>query len=114
MIKTKRSTKTIFNIILSILGLIWISPLFFVILNIFKSKQEYNMGTFWTLPEGVNIADNFRIVMESGLFESFGASLLYSLLGAVFAVCFGSYLFTAVRFFRFRFILFRYIKGFQR
>ena len=65
MIKTKRSTKVVLNIILSILGLIWISPLFFVILNVFKTKQEYNLGSFWTLPESSNIADNFRIVKRA-------------------------------------------------
>lgn len=89
MIKTKRSTKITFNIILSILGLIWISPLFFVVMNIFKTKQEYNMGSFWALPESFNLAENFQTVSESGLFASFGSSLLYSLLGAAFSVFIG-------------------------
>lgn len=89
MIKTKRSTKIILNIILSVLGLIWISPLFFVVLNVFKTKQEYNMGSFWTLPEGLNIIDNLRTVIGTDLFSSFGSSLLYAVCGAAFSVFIG-------------------------
>ena len=89
MIKTKRSTKIILNIILSVLGLIWISPLFFVVLNVFKTKQEYNMGSFWTLPEGLNIMDNLQTVIGTDLFSSFGSSLLYAVCGAAFSVFIG-------------------------
>lgn len=84
--RTKKSTKIICNCILTVLGLIWIAPLFFVIVNIVKTKQEYNMGSFWKLPEGFHLAENFKTVAESGLFSSVGASFLYAVLGAVFSV----------------------------
>lgn len=87
--RTKKSTKILFNCILTVLGLIWIAPLFFVILNIVKTRQEYNIGSFWSLPEGFHLMENFQTVVDSGLFSSIGASLLYSALGAVFSVCIG-------------------------
>lgn len=89
--KAKKSTKYIFNVILSILGVIWLIPFFFVVLNIFKTKQEYNMGSFWTLPSGdlfANLADNFQSIVRNKIFNSVGASFLYSAFGTALAVFF--------------------------
>ncbi len=83
---TKKSTRTIINIILSILGVIWVTPAIFAILNIAKTKQEYNLGSFWVLPEGCHLMENFQSVVDSGLIQSAGASLLYAVTGAVFSV----------------------------
>lgn len=87
--RTKRSTKIIFNTILGLLGIIWIAPLLFMILNIVKTKQEYNLGSFWSLPEGFHLLANVKTVFETGLFASLGSSFLYAMLGAVFAVFIG-------------------------
>ena len=86
---TKKSTKIIFNSILAVLGAVWITPLFFVVLNIVKAKQEYNVGSFWKLPEGFHLAQNVQTVLETGLFTSLGASFLYAILGAAFSVFIG-------------------------
>ena len=83
---TKKSTKTIFNVILSVLGLLWITPAVFAVLNIVKTKKEYNMGSFWTLPTGFHISENFQTVLDSGLIQSLGASLLYAIVGAMCSV----------------------------
>lgn len=48
------------NVVLSILGLVWLAPIIFVVLNIFKTKQEYNMGNFWQLPHSFAVVDNFK------------------------------------------------------
>ena len=87
--KTKKSTKVTFNILLSILGVIWILPVFFVLLNIAKTKQEYNLGSFWTMPEGFHAAENMQTVAESGLLSSIGSSFLYAVLGAAGSVLIG-------------------------
>lgn len=80
MIKTSRKAKIIINVILSLFGIIWIMPLFFVIMNLFKTKQEYNLGSLWELPESVNIGiivNNFRDLVANKLFLSFGSTFLY-------------------------------------
>lgn len=86
---TKKSTKIIFNATLTVLGIIWLAPLFFVILNIVKTKQEFNLGNFWKLPQGVHFMENVKSVIETGMFASMGSSFLYSFLGAAFSVFIG-------------------------
>ena len=49
MLKISKRQQMICNVVLSILGLVWLAPIIFVVLNIFKTKQEYNMGNFWQL-----------------------------------------------------------------
>ena len=76
------------NVVLSILGLVWLAPIIFVVLNIFKTKQEYNMGSFWQLPHSFAVIDNFKNVVANKLFVYMGSSLLYAVGGAVLAVFF--------------------------
>lgn len=86
-IRTKKSTTIVCNILLTILGLIWIAPVLFVVLNVFKTKQEYNLGSFWKLPESFSpLLDNIANVVENRLFVSVGSSLLYACVGAAMAV----------------------------
>ena len=40
MIKTSKKIQTVINIILTVFGILWVMPLLFVILNLFKTKQE--------------------------------------------------------------------------
>ena len=55
---TKKSTKIIFNSILAVLGAVWITPLFFVVLNIVKTKQEYKfLEASGGVPFGTERAD---------------------------------------------------------
>ena len=70
------------NVVLSILGLVWLAPIIFVVLNIFKTKQEYNMGNFWQLPHSFAVIDNFKNVVANKLFVYMGSSLLYAVGGA--------------------------------
>lgn len=87
--RTKKSTRILFNTILGILGVIWITPLFFVVLNIVKTKQEYNMGSFWSMPAGFHLLNNMKTVFETGLFASLGSSFLYALSGGACSVFIG-------------------------
>ncbi|WP_026506529.1 carbohydrate ABC transporter permease [Butyrivibrio sp. MC2013] len=84
--KTGKKTKIIFNLILSVLSLIWISPVFFVFLNVFKTKQEYNLGSLWLLPKGNNLMANLKALVTSRVLQSMSVTLLYALSGAVLAV----------------------------
>lgn len=89
MIKTSKRITIIIDIILVIFGIIWIMPLFFVIMNLFKTKQEYNLGSLWVLPEHFNvgiIANNFKNLIANKLFLSFGSTFLYCGVGAASGV----------------------------
>jgi len=80
MIKTSRKAKIVINIILTIFGMVWITPLLFVIMNLFKTKQEYNLGYLWDLPKKFNfeiIVNNFKDLIANKLFLSFGNTLMY-------------------------------------
>ena len=85
-IRTKKSTVTIINVFLSILGIIWMCPIFFVVMNVFKTKQEYNMGSFWSLPKNNAVWDNLKNVVANKVLVSMGSSLLYAVVGAAMAV----------------------------
>ena len=88
MLKISKRQQMICNVVLSILGLVWLAPIIFVVLNIFKTKQEYNMGSFWQLPRSFAVIDNFKNVVANKLFVYMGSSLLYAVGGAVLAVFF--------------------------
>ena len=68
MLKISKRQQMICNVVLSILGLVWLAPIIFVVLNIFKTKQEYNMGNFWQLPHSFAVVDNFKNVVANKLF----------------------------------------------
>lgn len=87
--QTKKSTRIIFNVILTILGIVWITPLVFVVLNTAKTKQEYNLGTLWKIPEGFAVMDNLKTVLQTNLFPSMASSLLYAGIGAALSVFIG-------------------------
>lgn len=89
MIKTSKKIKLMIDIILSVFGIIWIMPLFFVILNLFKTKQEYNLGSLWELPDSFGfgiLAGNFKNLIANKLFLSFGSTFLYCGIGAAVGV----------------------------
>ena len=89
MIKTNKKVTTCINAVLTIFGLIWITPIFFVLLNLFKTKQEYNLGSLWELPESFDfgiIVNNFRNLIANKLFLSFGSTFLYCGIGAAAGV----------------------------
>ena len=61
----KKKSKWLVNVILTILSCIWLSPVVFVLLNTFKGKQEYNLGSLWKLPEGNEFLANLKYVWNS-------------------------------------------------
>lgn len=98
--KTSKKTKTVFNIILGVLSVIWFAPVIFVLLNVFKTKQEYNLGSLWKLPEGNNLLINIQSLFQNHVLESIGVTFLYAFCGAVLAVIialFAAYALTHLR-----------------
>lgn len=82
-----RKKRILIDIFLSVIGFIWVFPVLFVVFNIFKTKQEYNLGFFWELPKQNYLGENLKYLLESTpLLKGMLGSLLYAGLGALFAV----------------------------
>lgn len=70
--------------------MIWIFPIIFIFLNVFKGKHEYNLGSFWALPTKNNIIENFDYLRRSAqVFSGMANSFIYATVGALFAVIIG-------------------------
>lgn len=86
MDKTKKNFR-INNLILCILGFIWLFPFTFVLVNSVKSGAEYNQGNFWDLPTGIAIQQSIDFISERvSLMNGFLNSLLYGVLSAAIAI----------------------------
>lgn len=91
MRKTSKKNRVIINCILGVLAVIWFIPVIFAILNIFKGQVEYNMGSFWALPEGNKFTENFSYIRDNAkIFQGMLSSLLYAACGSLFAVILGT------------------------
>ncbi|MGN1142388.1 MAG: carbohydrate ABC transporter permease [Oliverpabstia sp.] len=89
--RTSKRNKIIINTVLGILGIIWIMPVILTVMNMFKSKVEYNLGSFWALPEGNYLLENIKYIRDNAkIFQGMFSSLIYALCGAVFAVIIGT------------------------
>ncbi len=77
---------------LVVLGLVWLLPLWLLVITPMKSTPEYYDGSQWSLPtHPLRLFSNLKTAWESaGLGPGFVASLTYGLTGAAFAILFGS------------------------
>ena len=84
----KKKSRRIVDVILIILSCIWLSPIVFVLLNLFKGKQEYNLGNLWKLPKGNEFLSNLKYVWDNKvIFEGMANSFVYAVVGAFSALC---------------------------
>ncbi len=84
---SSKKSRIISDVILMILGVVWVFPLFFVIVGIMKTKQEYNLTPFWQMPEGVAIIEHFKYIYEySTIFLSMFNSIFYGIVSAGLAI----------------------------
>jgi len=74
------------------LGLVWLLPLWLLLITPMKSTSEYSGHSEWTLPTHPwRLFSNLKTAWDSaGLGPGFVASLTYGLTGAVLAILFGS------------------------
>jgi ABC-type glycerol-3-phosphate transport system permease component len=77
---------------LVVLGLIWLLPLWLLVITPMKSTPEYYDSSQWSLPtHPLRLFSNLKTAWESaGLGPGFIASLTYGLTGAALAILFGS------------------------
>jgi ABC-type glycerol-3-phosphate transport system permease component len=69
-----------------ILTLLWIFPLAVLLMNSFKTAQDYTMGTSLTWPTTLNLFANIEDAWGKGLGPGFISSLTYGVTGALGAV----------------------------
>jgi len=78
------------TLILVVFAIIWVMPLLFVVLNMFKTRQEYNWGSFWAFPEHNDFIVNLRAFVNGyPILQGMMNSLIYSVLGALFSLTLG-------------------------
>lgn len=84
-------SKTVINIFLLFLSLIWLCPLFFSFTYSFKSRIEANRTNVFSWPQGNALAENLNYIQNAvGFFNSMGVSFIYALVGASVAVSFAT------------------------
>jgi len=86
--KAKVNTKKgiLFSIII-ILCLLWLVPIFFLILISFKSSNDYAISSFWSTPESFYFFKNIRYVLiETKLARPYVNSIIYSISGSAIAI----------------------------
>lgn len=110
MIKPKRATKVVINIILSFLGILWLLPVLFTVFGSFKGRQEYTLGNFWDLPKqnlfGANLSSALGAV---GLGTGMWSSFLYAFFGAAFSVAIATLAAYAISHLNIRFRMFWFL-----
>jgi multiple sugar transport system permease protein len=80
------------NLVMTVLAVIWLLPLWLVLITPMKTYAEYASGSQWSLPPNPlhlfgNIADAWS---EAGIGPGFLASLLYGVVGSAVAILCGS------------------------
>lgn len=85
----KRGNKWIVEIIGIILGLIWLSPFYLMIVNSFKTKREIFSNTL-KLPEGFNLDNYVQAFTELDFLKTFLNSLLITVVSVLVIIIFSS------------------------
>lgn len=84
-------SKLLLTLVLLLVAIIWIVPLFFVGMNLFKGRQEYNLGSFWLKPVGNQFMMNWDAIKNGyPIFKGMINSFTYSFFGALFSLTLGT------------------------
>jgi multiple sugar transport system permease protein len=80
------------QVLVAVLAVIWVVPLWIMVVTPMKTFDEYVSGSQWALPKDpANLAQNISDAWNTaGLGSGFMASLLYGVSGAALAILFGS------------------------
>lgn len=83
--------KILFFTLICLLCVLWLIPIYFLILISFKSSKEYALTAYWSFPKSFRLLDNVRYVLfVTNLGKPFMNSLLYSISGSAIAILFAS------------------------
>ena len=85
MIRKKRHIRSSMacNIILTLMSLLWLFPVLFALIGSMKTRQVYNLTSFWELPKEISWNVNWDYTVKySNVLLSVGNSLFYAACGA--------------------------------
>ncbi len=81
--------KLIINLILLCLSILWIFPLLFAVLNLFKAPEEFALDGFFSIPQKMNFIENIYYAIEKlDILVPFTSSILYSAFGGGIGIFF--------------------------
>jgi len=85
------TNKTIVFIFVIAICLMWLIPIYFMIILAFKTKREYGLSAFWAFPQSGALFDNIKYVLvTTKMAKPFASSMTYSLIGSAAAILFSS------------------------
>jgi multiple sugar transport system permease protein len=84
-------TKVIKPVFLGLLGLLWLLPVYLLVVNASKLPGDYSSSTVWQPAFGAALLDNFRDVWDrADLGSSIMSTLIYSVSGPMIGVLIGA------------------------
>lgn len=82
--KVAQKSSTVSNVILTLLSLVWLFPIVFALIGSMKTKQMYNLTSFWELPKTISWQANMEYIAKySKILQSMFNSLFYAFCGAI-------------------------------
>ncbi|GIF45714.1 carbohydrate ABC transporter membrane protein 2 (CUT1 family) [Asanoa ferruginea] len=76
---------------LAVLGLVWLIPVYLLLVNAFKSTDAYDADKIWVPDKSFGLFANLRDAWDTvGLGQSIGSTALYSVTGPALAVVIGA------------------------
>lgn len=83
----RKAIRAVVYVLLIALSVVWLMPLWFVLINAVKSTRGFFAGEIWDLPEQFRLWENISHAwVEANIGSGFLNSLLYGVVGAVFAI----------------------------
>jgi multiple sugar transport system permease protein len=83
--------KLLTRVVLGIMWVIWLVPVYLLLVNATRSTGEYASASTWSLPHHFSLWSNFKRAYDAaGLGDSLYSTFLYAVLGPAFAVIIGA------------------------
>lgn len=87
LIMKAKIRKAFTYIVIIFLVLVWLLPIFAIVLPALKSPKEFTSQKFYELPKTISIISNLKMAVKNyKLYEHFVNSLIYAVVGGVIAI----------------------------
>jgi multiple sugar transport system permease protein len=91
VIRERRATWFLRRGVLTVLGLLWLVPVYLLLVNAFRPSTQYDADKIWIPDTDFGLFGNFKIAWDAaGLGASIGSTFLYSIVGPSVAVLLGA------------------------
>ncbi|MFV0504810.1 MAG: carbohydrate ABC transporter permease [Lachnospirales bacterium] len=84
---SSKKSKVLTDIFLWLLGFFWVFPIIFVVIGALKTKQEYNLTSFWKMPDSFALIENIKYIFQySDIVPGIINSILYGVVSSSLAI----------------------------